>query len=126
MMKMNKRMTELLKNVDVESLARDRSNSIPLALVMAGGSVLLSSCWKQAQHILPSTFSDRTGYECFINHTHLPWRNEGEVLAALNLVFELRRGLIGFAPNWVAEDLEGYLEEAILVVDAPAERTQTT
>ena len=147
---MNRRMAELLKNVDVESLASGGLSPppIPPAFVTDGDSVLLRSCWKGAQHILPSDFSDRTGYESFINHVHLPWSNEDEVFSALNFVFELRRGLGGFDaerdfrvilaagaddctvrfheihPNeaWLADDLESYPEEAILTVDAFAGR----
>jgi len=147
-------MAELLQDVDLERFETSDSSSTttPPAFVTVGESVLLKSGWAEAKDISPSKFPDRTGFECFVNHVHLPLVGEAQLVSTLHYVFQLRRALRGFgtgrnfrvifsasdwdsavrfhelrpSESWLADDLESYLEEAILTVVAFDDRKSTT
>ena len=88
---------------------------------------------------------DKTGYECFVNHVHTEQRGEAAAVLGQVVAFctHMSAEAIRIAPNrslrfviskngkdwavhfhtlshesWVSNDLEGYTEEAVLVLDS--------
>ena len=135
-----------------------RASAIPSqlpTLEIFEGCVLLKEQWtRNRHHVKIPDFPDRTGFECFINHVHLPFKGTKEALTpCLQYAAALQEALIPFitearqfrvivslseddafpkyactvrfhqirtGENWVADDLEGYKSEAILVFDVPS------
>ena len=113
--------------------------------------VLLKGQWEpNKQHVKITDLPDKTGFECFINHVHLPFDGTNESLnSCLEYAATLQEALMPLTgdrqfrvivslsedyefpesactvrfhqirpdENWIAEDLEGYKSEAILVFD---------
>jgi hypothetical protein len=110
--------------------------------------VLLREQWAPNSHVKIADCFDKTGFECFINHVHLPFDGtNGTLLPCLEYATTLQKGLASFAPdrqfrvilafsedekfpdsactvrfhqvrpdeNYLADDLEGYKSEAMLV-----------
>jgi hypothetical protein len=145
-MKMNQRMSALLRQADipvpfVEETAL-RTPPMP-ALSQVGEFVLLKNQYEANKHVRPADFPDKTGYECFINHVHLPFDGTSASLkSCLSYAIALQKGLSRIAENrslqvivaaedhgctvrfhqlrkgevWIEEDLEGYADDAILVL----------
>jgi len=113
------------------------------ALSEVGGFVLLKNQYEANKHLSPADLPDRTGFECFINHIHLPFDGTGASLnSCLSYSIALQKALARIAKNrnfqvivsvddhectvrfhqlrqgesWVAEDIEGYTEEAVLLL----------
>lgn len=145
-MNMNSRMVELLNlrriSLPLDTIDTTAYSEF-LRFVDVQGSVLIKRQFDRSKHIELTGFQDRTGYEAFINHVHFPLDDDRESLLkclsyASNLQRELtaisagRRFLIVFSAegkncvirfyqvrpneNWLSDDLEGYEEEAILVL----------
>jgi hypothetical protein len=148
-MKLNSKMSALLGETGVSipfndglALGRPESPSFEIA----EGSVVLRTEYDKNRHVNISDFPDRTGFETFINHVHLPFSGTREsLLDCLAYVDALQRGLIRLAGSrhfqvivsiaekdctvrfhqvrlgerWIAANLEGYTDEAILVLDVP-------
>jgi hypothetical protein len=145
-MKMNQRMSALLRQADISVPFVDdpalRTLSIP-AFSLVDEFVLLKNQYEANRHVSPADFPDKTGYECFINHVHRPFDGTGASLkSCLSYAIALQKGLARIAKNrsfqvivsvddhectvrfhqlrqgesWVAEDLEGYTEEAVLLL----------
>ena len=142
---MNSRMSALLKASSVSIPLDENLTSEPLTipvLQIVDGSVLLKSELEGTKHVKISDFPDRTGYECFINHVHLPFEQTREsLLSCLRYAIALQSGLAELQPrrhfqiivsvgeadctvrlhedrsgeSWVAENLDGYTE-AVLVL----------
>ena len=148
-MKMNTRMSELLTQLRISAdLRHDIHPGILSAtdFVTVNGSVLLRSEHEKNRHLKAPDFSDRTGFECFVNHLHLPFNGTREsLLESLGYAIALRHALSSFEgktflviasvadgectirfhqlrenESWVAEDLEGYGSEAILLLNSRA------
>jgi hypothetical protein len=143
-MRANRSMRSLLETMDVSVPLSSASLFSPSQeLASIGGSVLLVEQHRQSASVSVEDFPDRTGYECFVNHIHLPYNGTRDSLVGLlEYVAQLRRGLEQYAPErqfliilsisgaecvvrfhecrpgerWLASDLEGYKEESILVV----------
>jgi hypothetical protein len=144
-MKMNKKMSELLLLADIPVPFGDsvRSKALaPSVFAVVDGSVLLKQEYERARHVKLTDFPDRTGFECFVNHLHLPFSGTKEsLLSCLGYAIALQRGLTSFEdrkfqvivsitkgectvrfhelrPNesWIAKDLEGYASESILLL----------
>jgi len=149
-MNMNSRMVELLRQRRISlplDTIYTTANSEFLPLVEVGGSVLIKREFDRNKHLKLAGFQDRTGYEAFVNHVHFPLDDHRESLLkcltyASNLQRELtaisagRRFLIILSAegtnstvrfhqvrpneNWLSDDLEGYKEEAILLLPVEA------
>jgi len=147
-MKMNTKMSDLLKRTDVPVTFSDHVALETLkspSLTIANGSVLLKQEYERAAHVKTTDFPDRTGYECFVNHVHLPFNGTREsLLSCLGYAVSLQRELVPLAnerrfqvivsvaedgctvrfhevrpgQNWLSEDIEGFAEEAIVVLCA--------
>jgi hypothetical protein len=145
-MRMNARMSETLKKASITvpfagPLLSDIGASP--SLVVVDGSLLLREEYEKAKHVKPDDFSDRTGFECFVNHVHFPYDgSRASLQSCLKFATALQKGLTEFGEgrrflvivsvsadscvvrfhqcrpneNWVADDLEGYSEEAILIL----------
>jgi len=115
------------------------------ALELFEDCVLLKDQWGPNRHIKIADCSDKTGFECFINHVHLPFDGTNQTLIScleyaatlqetlmpltdrhfrviVSLADEERDCTVRFhqirsGENWIAEDLEGYKSEALLVFD---------
>lgn len=143
---MNRRMSALLLHAGVplpfgDSLTPALS-PVP-ALAIVGEFVLLREQYEADKHISPEDLPDKTGYECLINHVHFPFDGTGDSLKSfLRYAVALQHGLAQIAKNrafqvivsvneqectvrfhqlrqgesWIAEDLEGYAEEAVLLL----------
>jgi len=146
-MRMNQRMSALLRQADIPVPFVDDPGlgilSTP-ALSEVGEFFLLKNQYEANKHVSPADLPDKTGYECYINHVHRPFDGTGASLkSCLSYAITLQKGLarietknrnfqvivsvddhectIRFhqlrqGESWVAEDLEGYAEEAILLL----------
>lgn len=147
-MKMNRRMSALLKHADISVPFDDRLLPRPLpvsSFTIVDGSVLLKDQYALARHVSLASFPDRTGFECFVNHVHLPFDGTNESLeSCLRYAVGLQQGLarlskdrcfqvkVSLADNdcairfhelrssesWIAEDLDTYGDEALLLLTA--------
>lgn len=117
-------------------------------LSVNGDCLLLAKAgWLPTLDSVREALTDKTGYECFVNHAHFK-EKKGDSIAALRhavafckrISSEARRAarnrilrfIIGKNGNdwtvrfhtlrpdesWVTDDLESYAEEAILVLDS--------
>jgi hypothetical protein len=141
---MNKRMAQILKKskVSVPSVGSHRAGGLP-RLAQINGSVLLRDEYERAKAARLSDFPDRTGYESFINHIHLPYSGSSSSLKqCLTYTRALKQALQKLRPrrkfeiivslsddgcvvrfhqirpgeHWVSPNLETYADEAILVL----------
>lgn len=94
-MKTNQKMEALLEEIHDENL--DDPNALPLKLLslLSAGFVEEDECvfltaLKQAAQVKRLDFSDRTAYECFVNHIHVEDYLENGGLPPIEL---LGRGL---------------------------------
>jgi hypothetical protein len=143
-MKMNKQMSELLRQTDIPVPLRHemRLGHRPLAFAIVDGSVLLKEEYEKNKHVPVTAFPDRTGFESFINHRHFSFDGTRESLVScLTYAAALQKELSHFLPKefqiivsiaqgdcsirfhenrinetWIADDLEGYAAEAILLL----------
>jgi hypothetical protein len=108
--------------------------------------VCLRTEYGRNRHAKIADFPDKTGFECFINHIHLPFAGtRGSLVSCLDYVARLQAALasdprqrnfrvivsisncdctvrfhqIRPGESWISENLEGYESEAILVLDVP-------
>jgi hypothetical protein len=139
-------MSEMLKAGDITMPLADGASSdilTPRSFAIVHGSLLLRTEYEKAKHVKSEDFPDRTGFECFVNHVHLPYAGTPESFrSCLQYALALEKYLSEFGegrvflvllsvsdngcvvrfhqnrPNerWIADDLEGYSEEAILVL----------
>jgi hypothetical protein len=144
-MRMNQKMAKLLTKANVE-LSDERhfdDQETECDPIDVNGSVLLKSEYLRSRHIAPEDYQDRTGYECFINHVHIPCkRGKKNLLSALGHLFGLResreeqfpeRAFVIIASfsrgectvrfhqlrhneRWLGDDLEEYRLNAILEI----------
>ena len=151
-MKMNQRMSALLRQADIPVPFVDDPalTALPIpALSEVGEFTLLKNNYEANKHVKPADHYDKTGYECFINHVHLPFDGTGASLkSCLGYAIALQKGLARIAKNrsflvivavevedrgctvrfhqlcegevWIEEDLEGYAEEAVLLLRVPS------
>lgn len=140
---MNVRMSELLKRANASATSVELSRSAAPPLIVVGDSVFLKDEYEKSRHVKQTDFSDRTGYESFINHVHLPYDGSREfLLSCLSNAFAIRTALCAFEnsrhflvivsifsndcvirfhqlrprESWLADDLDSYKEEAILTL----------
>jgi hypothetical protein len=138
-MRINQSMREYLSNLQAYDsvLSRKLSSVLVAGFVEEEGCVLLAS---EAHNPVAdrAATQDETGYECFVNHLHI--KNLGEALEfarrlnrALAERFEVdfvvivsfdgREATVRFhklraGQTWLNENLEGYLEEGIAILDS--------
>jgi hypothetical protein len=145
-MRLNSRMSSLLKASDVSMPLEESLGAEAMTMPVfenVDGSILLKKEHTGNQHVNVSDFPDRTGYECFINHVHLPFVQTRESLVScLRYATALHSALAQLKPrrhfqiivsfgerdctvrfhedrsgeSWVADNLEGYTE-AVLVLE---------
>ena len=143
-MKMNTRMSQLLTRLNVplapNNLPTFAKPELP-ELIVVDGSVLFKREFEQAKGAAVSDFPDRTGFEAFVNNFHRPYDKTSESLqTSLYFATKLRNRLAEIkehqfvvilsvsegdcvvrfhqlrqGENWLADDLETYTEEGILV-----------
>jgi hypothetical protein len=148
--RMNSKMSALLQKAGLQWPVAVRALHVPLpTLEIFEDCVLLKSQWEVNKHVKIADRFDKTDFECFINHVHLPFDGTNESLVScLEYSATLREALmlltqdrqfrvivslseddgectvrfhrIRLGENWIAEDLEGYKSEAILVFDVPS------
>lgn len=122
------------------------ARSMPdLDLIIVDDSVLLKREAERAKAVTINDFPDRTGFECFVNHVHMPYDgSRTSLLACLQYATDLQSKLAALGQartflvivsiseddcvirfhqhrkgeQWLADDLEGYAEEAVLVLPA--------
>lgn len=149
-MRMNSSMQRLLESMRLSracGVAEVSQTQVP-QMVMANGSVLLADQYRLSITTSPNQFPDRTGYECFVNHVHLPFDGtRAAMLQLMGRIEGLRKSLRAYAPDrnfqitlsiangegtirfherrpgeaWLADDLEGYTQEAVAAIDVGAE-----
>jgi hypothetical protein len=149
-MQMNAKMSDLMRRLKI-TYASDGwispLGSRPFDFATIDGSVLLKSEYDGSRHITLSQFPDRTGYEAFVNHFHLPFDGTREsLLLCLASANSIQEGLARLADarrfqvvvsvsddctvrfyeirpgeNWLADEIESYAEEAILVLESSPE-----
>jgi len=144
-MRVNSSMRQLLESMNVP-LERALAEAVPKrlpALVTVQGCVLFADQAEGCRHISLGDFPDRTGFECSVNHFHVPY--DSTPAALLQLIVRtaaIRRALAEYAPDrsflvivsiaerectisfhecrpgeaWLADDLEGYKDEAVAVI----------
>ena len=144
-MRMNSSMQRLQESVGIpleRVFAEATPESLP-ALVTVEGCVLFADQAEGCRHVSLSHFPDRTGYECFVNHFHAPFDDTPAAFQELIArIAGIRKALALYAPDrmflilvsiakgeytmsfhqcrageaWLADDLEGYKEEAIAAI----------
>jgi hypothetical protein len=102
-MKMNQRMSALLRQADIPVPFVDDpalgTLSMP-ALSEVGEFVLLRNQYEANKHVSPADLADKTGFECFINHVHLPFDGTGASLkSCLSYSITLQKALARIAKN---------------------------
>jgi hypothetical protein len=143
-MRMNTRMSEILKQANIAMPLSESLSSEPLtspSFTVVDGSVLLRDEYEGAKHVKPGDLQDRTGYECFVNHVHFPLKTRDSLLSCMTYAVAIQRGLAHWAADrqfevivsvaddctvrfheirpgesWLAGDLETYTQEAILLL----------
>lgn len=147
-MKINKNMSELLTRLEVSlPVTPNPGSERPRPRILTvNGRVFLEDEYNRAKHVKPSDFPDMTGLECFVNHVHMPFSgNRESLISCLEYVAVLQRELARSAvgrsleiivsvsndgctvrfheirpgENWLADDIDQYAEEAILVIQVP-------
>ncbi len=143
-MRMNQNMTSLLAQMEVNPSQVDIE--LPEArpeLICAEDSVFLKEEFARSRHHSIEDFADLTALESFANHVHLPFRNDRQSLAeaiaysaclrqslgelssekkfAIILCISDRRCTVRFhqirtSESWLADDLDSYREEAVMVL----------
>jgi hypothetical protein len=149
---MNAKMSALLKRAGFcwPSTARAVPRLLP-ALEIFEDCVLLKDQWApNRQHVKITDLRDKTGFECFINHVHLPFEATNDTFVpCLEYAATLQEALMPLTQDrqfrvivslseddafpksactvrfhqirpgeeCIAEDLEGYKSEAVLVFD---------
>jgi hypothetical protein len=144
-MKMNKKMAETLQArgifLPLGSARAAEQYERPIFTVVEG-SILLKNGSEQAKSLKLDQFPDKTGLEAFINHVHFPLDDSREsLLKCLRYATDLQEELMRVGAdrkfrilmslrndgcvirfhqvrpneNWIADDLEGYEEEGILL-----------
>ena len=136
-------MAQLLERLNVSLSASNEPSMAKPELTIVDDSVLLKNEVERAKGVAIVNFPDRTGFECFINHVHRPYNETAESLlsciqyatALRNELSEIRNGrtfvvilsvsnddcVVRFhqlrqGEHWVAEDLETYTDEGVLVL----------
>ena len=142
-MRMNHRMSVLLEEagipVSFASCGLPEPTGIP-TLIAVDGSILLKDEYEKARHVRVEDFPDKTGFECFVNHVHFPFKGVDSLRPCLGYATTLQHALRRLAQGrswqlivsvadsdctirfheirpgqaWIAEDLEAYESEAIL------------
>jgi hypothetical protein len=144
-MKMNGKMSSLLMqmNIAVSDIGQFRAAEPTPAISTVDGCVVITDEYERNRHVKVTDFPDRTGFECFINHAHLPYQGTRQSLIdslgfaigvrdALGRINEQREFLtivsiadgtctVRFhqcrpSENWISSDLEGYGDEALLLL----------
>jgi hypothetical protein len=139
-------MAGLLANAGID-LSKPNSFPMPkepVTLIGIGGSVLLRDEYRRNfRRVKVQQYQDRTGYECFLNHVHLPSRvDRRSFLTSFGYIYALHNALARFCmerhfriiasfssgectvrfyqfrqnETWLGDDLEGY-KNAILEID---------
>ena len=144
-MNMNAKMHSLLQRAASESPPRSIKRAA-LTIEFVHDCFLLKDEYERNQHISLSDFPDKTGFECFINHLHLPYTGTSEsLLSCLGYVvvlealliregkgnrfriivgvtdsdFTVRFHQVRNGESWTSENLEDYESEAMLLIDVP-------
>ena len=145
-MRMNSSMRQLLDAMDLSlprALVEAPEGSLP-KLEMVNGCVFLADQYERSASASLEQFPDRTGYECLVNHFHVPYDGTREALLQLiGRIAGIRRSLTEQAPDrsfliivsiadgectitfhecrqgeaWLADNLEGYSKESVAAID---------
>ncbi len=137
-MKTNQNMRRFLGQLktDGSALSSELSSVLAAGFVEETGCVLLAS--KARGFAFARANEDETGYECFINHLHV--EDLGEALEFARLLHKALADVFGGSfvvivaydgreatvrfhrlradQTWLSENLEGYLDEGIAVLDS--------
>ena len=152
---MNREMSVLMERLAVHWPLRTDTIAVNSPELELFEDCVLLKNFERNKHVKVSELPDKTGFECFINHVHLPFRSTKESLVScLARAVSIERALIPLAQNrrfrvivgisednsssernctirfhhirlgedWVADKLEGYKADAILVFDVPDSR----
>lgn len=145
-MKTNHKMDALLKEHGITwPLPGPVSEMDPPKLEFVEDCLLLANEHQRNKHIRTADFSDKTGFECFINHVHLTFAGSRQSLlsclkyaVALEIALKEQqcccRVIVGISEGdcavrfhqirpgeaWVTENLESYEREAIMIFDVPS------
>jgi hypothetical protein len=142
---MNQNMTNLLAQMQIDPVDVDIECVGPgPALITAGDSIFLKDEFAQSRHHSVEDFADTNALESFVNHVHFPFRNDRQSLAeAIAYSACLRQSLGEFSSekkfviivcisdtrctvrfhqirrneSWLCDDLDGYREEAVMVLN---------
>lgn len=143
-------MAELLHSAGLEWPLTAAHGTIPIPeLYVTADFVVLATNWRTNRHIKVTDFTDKTGFECFVNLDHISYLGTKESLVfCLKHTAVLRDALMAVASDrrfrvilsiseedhdctlrfhqvrpresWLSDNIEGYLSEAILVFDVPS------
>lgn len=141
-MKINTRMSQLMRRLQVSLGDISPSKFVGnIQLANVDGATLLKQELERARSVSLRDFQDLTGFECFVNHVHLPFIETHESLqTCLQYAIDLGRQLAEMSQGrrfevimsvsndgcvirfhqlrpgelWLADDLEKYKEEGIL------------
>jgi hypothetical protein len=89
---MNQKMAKLLAkaNIDLSDEQQLNMQMVKHDFTEANGSVLLKNEYAHSRHIAAKYYQDKTGYECFVNHVHIPFKKgKKALLSSLGYLFSL-------------------------------------
>jgi hypothetical protein len=144
-MRMNSLMRQLLDtlNISLPDAVAEAAPERLLALVTVQGCVLFADQAEGCRHVSLRDFPDRTGFEHFVNHFHVPYDGtRASLLQLIGRIAGIRKSLAEYAPDrrfliivsiaegectisfhecrpgeaWLADNLEGYTEEAVAAI----------
>ena len=139
--KMQSLFCELHKNTNKILLPNEILTLLRKGMRQENGCLFLSALKELGSSVSASNFEDRPGYECFINKIHLDdYIDKDYLLYAILYCREIlsmnagkqhlkiivsiddqscvvRFHILRKDESWLGEDLEKYLEEALLVLD---------
>ena len=155
-MRMNERMRSSLRQAGPADFAKGEKLSEELSHLLAqgftnfDGTIIFTAMRNIAEKVKPENFSDKTAFECFVNHIHVedqldepefdrlgllkqsvafaltaerelrsvfPAKSFKVIVAAKADGCEVRFHAARPGEEWLASDLDGYGEEAILVLE---------
>lgn len=99
-MRMNQKMSEMLKRANITIPLADGASSDVLtsrSFTVVDGCLLLGAEYEKAKRVKLEDYPDGTGFECFVNHVHVPYSGTPESFqSCLQYALALKKGLSEF------------------------------
>jgi hypothetical protein len=100
-MMMNSHMSALLQKAAIQwPIVAEPIQQESLKLEVVHGCTVIKGEFDRNKHVKIAEFPDKTGFECFINHVHLPFAGTREsLISCLQYATALHKALAPFAQD---------------------------